>query len=265
VRIADEVLKAYTRTELRLLVCVTNPTKAAFHIHSLRVITQAYETVGSRVLRLVKPKGFVEPVKITFKPSRNVGSGVELLDEKVWMIGPNGIEHAMLLLDLDTAPGLYQVVFEISGRKDGETVTRLSPTFVFHVEEPGLDLLTLHVVGRHYDSPANQVLHLPRHEWRRLKRETVAPNQRVYLGPSGHEIVNQKTEHTWIIRAVRTRPGSDENSEAWSLSEPPTVLLNLGTPVDEELYSTRAALSRVAGGDGWQDLLPRQLGRRRSR
>lgn len=265
VRIGDEVLKAYTSAELRLVACVTNPTKAAFHVHSLRVTTQGYESLGGRVLRLVKPKGFIEPVKITFRPSQNVGSGVELLDDKVLTIGPNAVEHATLLLDRATAPGLYRVAFEISGRKDGETLTRLSPTFVFHVEESGLDLLTLHVVGRHYDSPANQVLRLPQHEWKRLKRETVAANRRVYLGPSGHEIVNQKTDRTWIIRAVRTRPGSVEDSEAWSPSEPPTVLLDLGTPVDEELYSTRAALSRVTGGDSWQDLLPRQLSRRRSR
>ncbi|MCA1616873.1 MAG: hypothetical protein LC800_22875 [Acidobacteria bacterium] len=265
VRIGDEVLKAYTSTELRLLACVTNPMKAAFPIHSLRVTTQGYESVSGRVLRLVKPKGFVEPVKITFRPSHSVGSGVELLDDKVWTIGPNAVEHATLLLDRATAPGLYQVAFEISGRKDGETVARLSPTFVFHVEEPGLDLLTLHVVGRHYDSPVGQLLHLPRQEWRRLKREAGAANRRVFLGPSDHEIINQKTDHTWIIRAVRTKPGRVEHSEAWSASEPPKVLLDLGTPVDEELYSARAALGRVTGKDGWQDLLPRQLDRRRSR
>lgn len=265
VRVGDEVLKAYTSKELRLLACVTNPTKAAFHIHSLRVTTQGYESVGGRVLRLVKPKGFVEPIKITFNPSRNVGSGVELLDGKVWTIGPNAVEHVTLLLDPDTVPGLYQVAFEISGRKDGETVTRLSPTFVFHVQEPGLDLLTLHVVGRHYDSPARQVLHLPRHEWRRLKRETAAADRRVYLGPSHYEVVNQKTDSTWIIRAVRTKPGSAEHLKTWSPSELPTILLDLGTPVDEELYSARTALGRVTGEDGWQDLLPGQLGRRRTK
>jgi hypothetical protein len=41
--------------------------------------------------------------------------------------------------------------------------------------------------------------------------------------------------------------------------------MDLGTPVDEELCSTCAALSRVKGWDGWQDLLPSQLVRRRSR
>ena len=104
VRIGDEVLKAYTSRELRLLACVTNPTKAAFHVHSLRVTTQGYESVGGRVLRFVKPKGFIEPVKVTLRPSQNVGSGVELLDDKVLTIGSNAMGHATLLLDRATAP-----------------------------------------------------------------------------------------------------------------------------------------------------------------
>jgi hypothetical protein len=264
-KVGDEVLKAYTSTELRLLACVTNPTKTAFHIHSLRVITQNHESVSSRVLRLVKPKGFIEPVKISFRPSQIVGSGVELLNDTVWTVGPDAIEHATLLLDHGIGPGIYQVAFEISGRIDGETVTRLSPTFVFHVDEPDCDMLILHVVGRHYDSPARQVLQLPRHEWGRLKRGAGSADRSLYLGPSNYEIINQKTDNTWVIRAVRTRLGSVEHTDDWSRVESPTVLLDLGTPVDEELYSTRVALSRVMGEDGWQDLLPKQLNRRGAR
>lgn len=53
--------------------------------------------------------------------------------------------------------------------------------------------------------------------------------------------------------------------KAWSTAEPPMVLPNLGTLMDEELYSTLSALTRVTGEDIWQDLLSKQLDRRRSR
>jgi hypothetical protein len=244
---------------------VTNPTKTSFHVHSLRVTTQGYGKVGGRVLRLVKPKGFIEPAQITFSPSVNVGSSVDILDGRVWAVNPKSTEHATLLLDRGTSPGLYQVGISVSGQRGSETVARLSPTFAFHVEAPGCDMLTLYVVGRHYDSPASQVLRLPRQEWMRLKREACAANRRLYLGPSPDEIIKQKTDRTWIIRAVRASLGSVEHSEAWGTAEPPVVVMDLGTPVDEELYSTRAALDRIMGTDGWQDLLPKQLDRRRLR
>ena len=264
VRVDGEAIKAYTSTELRLLLSTTNPSQTPFEVHTVDVITLAFRQLSDRVLRLVKPKGFIEPVKVTFRPSQQCGSSVQVLGDRIWQINANSTEHLVLVLDKTTGPGLYSVMVRIHGRRDGESIMRLSPIFVFHVKDAGTDLLTLQVVGRHYDSPAAQVLNLPRSAWKRLKREVESKNTRVYLGPTDHEIIRHKTDTTWMIRSVKTESDGPPHTETWSFQDPYTVVMDLGTPVDEELYSASEAFRRVTGSDEWQDLLPLQLKRRRA-
>jgi hypothetical protein len=265
VKVDGEITKAYTSTELRLLLSITNPSKTPLDVHTVDVVTVGYRQLTDRVLRLVKPKGLIEPIKVTFQPSQRCGSAVHVLEDRIWQIDACSTEHLVLVLDKAAGPGLYSVMFRIHGRCNGESITRLSPIFVFHVEDTGTDLLTLQVVGRHYDSPAAQVLNLPRSAWKRLKREVKPQNMRVYLGPTDHEVVHHKTDTTWMIRSIKTQPGRASNTASWSTENPYTVVLDLGTPVDEELYSATEAFRRVSGSDRWQDLLPLQLKRRRAR
>jgi hypothetical protein len=259
------VVKAYNSTEFRLLVIVTNPTEKPFDAYALNAVTRDYRAVDSRVLRLNKAKGFVEPVKIPFSPAPRTGSSVNVFGEKVLDVRAGGSEYVELLLDSNVRPGLYHVLFTLHGRSGGNEVTRRSPVFVFHVQGSDADVLTLQVWGRHYDSPAEEVLNLPRTMWKMLKREVKSSNKDVYLGPSPYEVHHQKPDRTWLIRGVKTRPAEEENTVLFSMAEPSTVIMDLGTPVDEELYSTDDAFDRSLGADRWQDLLPVQLNRRAAR
>jgi hypothetical protein len=257
------VVKAYNSTELRLLVMITNPTDKPFDAYALNAVTLSHQVVDSRVLRLVKAKGLVDPIQILFRPTPMAGSSVSVLGDKVWHVKAGDTEIVELLLDASVQPGLYSVTFTLQGRSDGAPVTRRSPVFVFHVQGPKADALTLKVWGRHYDSPAEQVLYLPRVDWKRLKRETKTPYTDVYLGPSPHEVMHRKPDPTWVIHGVRTKPVEEKHRVRLGHAEASTVLMDLGTLVDEELYSLNEALDRATGTDGWQDLLPVQLKRRR--
>jgi hypothetical protein len=263
VKTEGEVLKAYNSTEFRLLVIVTNPTEKAFDAYALNAITLDYQAVDFRVLRLIKAKGFVEPVKIPFCPLSQIGASVNVFGEKVLNVRARGSEHAELLLDSSVQPGLYQIMFMLQGRADGVEVTRHSPVFVFHKSGPGIDLLTLRVWGRHYDSPVEQILNLPNAIWKKLKREVKSPNRDVYLGPAPQDTMHKKADRTWMIRGVRTEPGDKENTVHFSMNEPSTVIMDLGTPIDEKLYSVDDAFNQNSGIDKWQNLLPVQLSRRR--
>lgn len=259
------VLKAYNSTEFRLLVIITNPTEKAFDAYALNAITLDYQAVDSRVLKLVKAKGFVEPFKISFRPSPQKGASVNVFGEKILNIRARDSEHAELLLDSSLQPGLYQIMFTLQGRSDGVEVTCHSPVFIFHKTEPGTDLLTLRVWGRHYDSPVEQIVNLPNAIWKSLKREVKSANSDVYLGPAPQDIMHNKADRTWMIRGVRREPGEKEHTAYFSMDEPSTVIMDLGTPIDEELYSVDDAFNRNAGIDKWQNLLPVQLNRRGKR
>ena len=188
-----------------------------------------------------------------------------MFGEKVLNVRARGSEYLELLLDSNVRPGLYQVMFTLQGRSGGVEVTRHSPIFVFHKQGPNAEVLTLNVEGRHYDSPAEQVLNLPRTSWKLLKREVEASNSRLYLGPSPYEVIYGKPDQRWLVRKVKTVPGDDKNAVQWSAAEPSTVVMDLGTPVDEELFSTDDAFARTSGTDKWQDLLPIQINRRGAR
>lgn len=256
------VVKAYNSTEFRLLAIVTNPTGKPFDAYALNAVTRDYRAVDSRVLRLNKYKGLVEPVKIPFRPAPEGGSSVNVFGEKVLNVRAGGSEYVELLLDSNVRPGLYQVMFTLQGRSGGNEVTRRSPVFVFHIQGPDADVLTLRVWGRHYDSPAEQVLNLPRAAWKMLKREVKSSNKDVCLGPSPHEVHHRKHDKTWLIRGVKKKPAEEPHTALFNIEEPSMVIMDLSTPVDEDLYTTDDVFDRSFGVDRWQDLLPVQLNRR---
>jgi hypothetical protein len=80
----------------------------------------------------------------------------------------------------------------------------------------------------------------------------------VFLGPAFHEVMTRQTDPTWIIRACEIEPGGGM-SAAIDYTEPTTVLLDLGTPVDEELYTQDKIMSEMLGAENWQKLLPSYL------
>ncbi|HEY0323067.1 MAG TPA: hypothetical protein VGC66_19075 [Pyrinomonadaceae bacterium] len=256
------VTKAFNNVELRLLVTITNPTRATLDVHSLNVITLNYQQVMGRVLRLSKMKGLFQPLELSFLPSPNAGGSKDVLGGRVWRINGGARETLALTLDRGAPPGLYQVVFSVNGKMDGRSIVRRSSRFDIHVKGGEADILDLYVFDRHYDSPAAQLLALDDSTWKRLKDETKDRNQLVFLGPSFYEISTGLTDHTWIIRACKAQPQGDGSRATIGFGEPTTEILNLGTAVDEELFSLDEIMCQIVGND-WREILAVQLKRHR--
>lgn len=256
------VTKAFNNVELRLLVTITNPTRATLDIHSLNVTTLNYQQVTGWVVRLSKMKGLFQPLELSFLPSPNAGGSKDVLGGRVWRINGGARETLALTLGRGATPGLYQVVISVNGKLDGRSVVRRSSRFDIHVKGDDSDLLDLYVLDRHYDSPAAQLLALDDSTWRMLKEEATDRNQLVFLGPSFYEISTGLTDHTWIVRACKAQPQEDGLSTRIEFGEPSAEILNLGTAVDEELFSLDEIMRQIVGDD-WRELLAAKLKRYR--
>lgn len=150
------------------------------------------------------------------------------------------------------------------GLSHGQRVTMFSPSFLVHIDGEKEDLLELAVHGRHYDSPTTQLLALGEDEWNMLRALSARNDRKLFLGPTLYELLHGHRDSVWVVREVAVQSG-DADGLSWELiqgDEPAVVVLDLGTAVDEELYSLQAAQQRIALTDGWQDLFPIQLGRR---
>jgi hypothetical protein len=259
VEVGGEVVKAFSSFELRILATVSNPTRAVLNINSLEVVTASYLKEVGRVVRLMKQKGIFQPLELRFLPSRNVGGSSDVLGGKVWRVNGGATESVALLLDERAPAGLYHVAFTIKGTLDGRPITRSSSCFAIHVAESDGDILAFNVFGKYYDSPAAQVLRLDEAMWGRLRGEADKPGRMVFLGPAFHEVMTRQVDPTWIIRACEIEPGANGMSAAIDYTEPTTVLLDLGTPVDEELYTQDKIMSDMLGAENWQKLLPSYL------
>jgi len=207
-------------------------------------------------------KGLFQPLELSFLPSPNAGGSKDVLGGRVWRINGGARETLALTLERGAPPGLYQVVFSVNGKMDGRSVVRRSSRFDIHVKGDDADVLDLYVFDRHYDSPAAQLLALDDSTWRRLKEETKDCDQLVFLGPSFYEISTGLTDHTWIIRACKAQPQEDGRSARIEFGEPTAEILNLGTAVDEELFSLDQIMCQIVGDD-WRELLAAQLKRYR--
>ncbi len=247
-----------------MLAAVTNHGDLPFDLHSLMVTTLDYRQLKGRVVRLEKPKGVFQPIKLTFGLSQIPGGSRSVLGDRVWRVAPRHTDVIALVLDVRTLPGVYRIVFSAQGVLDGQRVTMFSPSFLVHIDGEKEDLLELAVHGRHYDSPTTQLLALGEDEWNMLRALSARNDRKLFLGPTLYELLHGHRDSVWVVREVAVQSG-DADGLSWELvqgDEPAVVVLDLGTAVDEELYSLQAAQQRIALTDGWQDLFPIQLGRR---
>ena len=265
--ISGRIVKAFTPMDFRLLLTVTNHMAAPLDIHNISIVTLAHSSEVDRVLRLSKPKGIFNPVELTFRPTTTVHGEVEVLKGKIWRVAPRSTEIACLLLDDNTAPGVYEFLVSARGNVAGQSIHVESCRFALHVPSEHEDILKLNVKGRHYDSPACQVLNLPEDSWRLVKNEVKKQDQAVYLGPSEHEILHGIQDERWVIRRLASHPIQDGALSGRLLSpeQQSIVILDLGTLVDEELYSLEIARLRMTGSDSWQDLFDLQIQRRQDK
>lgn len=258
----QELMKAYTGDEFRLIATLTNNRNQNADCHALEVITSQFEPVVGRVLRLVKMKGLYKPVELRFSPSPVAGGYVNILGSQVWRIEAKAQELIRLMLRKDARPGFYRIIFRARCNTENKKIDLFSPSFLLRVRDPKEDVLTLHVF-RHYDSAVRHVLNLDEATWRELKRRTSAGTSIVFLGPSLIEISRRVTDSTWIIREIPGTPSDDGRGLSFSSGQPSQILLDLKVPVEEELYSVSHAIERMAGQAEWQTILPRQMERRR--
>jgi hypothetical protein len=260
----DEVTKAYTQQEFRLGAVLTNNSNRPVDVHAFEVITLDFQHIETRVLRLAKMKGLYKPIELVFNPSTRVGGVSGILGPFAWRVESQNQEMIRLTLDEDSQPGLYRIMFRVSFTEGTELIKLHSPSFLLRVGDSTDDVLTLHVF-RHYDSAAEYVLRLEESKWRLLKGRTSAGDSIVFLGPSSYEISKRIEDSTWIIREIAGVPLTDGRPGIEiSYGQPSTILLNLGVPVEEDLYSLADAIGRVSGQDRWQSLLPKQMERRKT-
>jgi hypothetical protein len=258
----NEITKAYTGTEFRLIAMITNNSERDVDISSIDVITLEHEKVSSRVLRLAKMKGLYDPIEMRFRPSPVAGGLSNVLDSQAWRVKGRDQEPIRLTFQEDVDPGFYRIIFRARGKHAGETVDLYSPTFSVNVRDPREDVLLLHVL-KHYDSAAPHVLNLDKSTWNSLKAETRAKGVMVFLGPSLVDIPRRIKDSTWLIREVVGTPhAGDDRRISIPFNQPSKTLLDLGIPVEEELYSLTSALQRVLDADSSKRLLPQQIARR---
>jgi hypothetical protein len=260
----DEIVKAYTGSEFRLIAIVTNNNERDLDIHSLDAITLEHKHMSSRILRLAKMKGLYDPIEIRFRPSTVVGGLSNILGSQVWRIKARNQEPIRLSFQDDPEPGFYHIIFRARGKCGEETVDLYSPSFVVNVRDPREDVLILHVM-KHYDSAARHVLNLDQASWGSLKAKTGLKNIILFLGPSLVDIPRRIKDSTWRIRElVGTASAGNERSISIPFDQPSRVLLDLGIPVEEELYCQNNAIQRVVGADNSRKLLPEQIARRKA-
>jgi hypothetical protein len=259
----NEITKAYTGSGFRLVAMITNNSERDLDIHSLDVITLEHEHISSRVLRLAKMKGLYDPIEIRFRPSTVPGASSNILGSRIWCVKARAQEAIRLSFQENLEPGFYDIIFRARGKCAGEAVDLYSPSFVVNVRDPGEDVLVLHVM-RHYDSAAPHVLKLDQASWNSLKAETASQSKMLFLGPSLVDIPRRIRDSTWLVREVFGTPSAgNDRSISIPFKQPSRILLDLGIPVEEELYSLTDAIQRVCGADSSMKLLPEQIARRK--
>lgn len=265
VLINSHIVKAFSPIELKLLTTITNHMGYTLNIHKISAYTVAYYPKVDRVLRLSKPKGIFNPVELTFRPTTNVHGEVEILKGKIWRVPSRSSEIACLLLDEDTSPGVYEFIMTANGKIEGTPVQVKSCSLFLHVPSKNEDFIELNVIGHHYDSPACQILGLDDETWGKIHKKTEQIGYDVYLGPSPYEILNDIQDNRWFIRQAPSNPlRTKGHLEVHpSMTKEATIVFDLGTPVDEKLYSRQTALIRKMGTDPWQNLFDFQLKRRK--
>jgi len=85
----------------------------------------------------------------------------------------------------------------------------------------------------------------------------------VFLGPTFREVMINETDKSWIVRSCPVEV-QENGSGRISPAKPSSVLLDLKSEVDEEIFSLDSVMTRVTGTDKWSELVRRTLNRRRN-
>jgi Holliday junction resolvase len=262
IKVDEDVVKAYSEYEFRLLIYMSNLTKAPITVQSLDVVTLHYQKITSRILRLRKAKGLYEPIEIQFSPSTVEGGESEILGKKVWQIEGGQGEIIALSLHLNARPGLYRLIFRASVLMNGKLTTQYSPQFMLFIQDKNNDLLNLQVFNRHYDSPTSLVLNLNEDEWSRLKQYTKKDDCMIFLGPTFREAMYGYTDKNWTIRSCKIEK-IDDREVRIDPQVPSELVLDLEGVIDEELVCGFVEFTEhMLEKQQWSDIILAQINRR---
>lgn len=259
--INDQVVKHYTDNEFYLLCYISNLGREICHLHRLACFTEQYVVNNERTLRLVKPKGIFEPPVFRFRPSTSPGSETDVLNGRVWQIAGENREVIKLALSNNVPAGCYQVSFRALGTRGSVRVALRSASFPLRCGAASNELMLM-VAGKHYDAGAEAVLRSSDEIWNRLVALSQKRGTFLYLGPTLADVLNGRSKpQTWIVQRIQAEhDGQDLVLDGSSEGE---LVVDLGIPIHEELYSLSTAAARAVGQDEWMGLLPVQLERRR--
>ena len=85
----------------------------------------------------------------------------------------------------------------------------------------------------------------------------------VFLGPTFREVMTNETDKNWIVRSCPVEL-QENGSGRISPAKPSSVLLDLQSEVDEEIFSLDNVITRVTGTDKWSELVRRTFDRHRN-
>jgi len=237
--IEQSYFKSYTEDQFLIDVLIQNKSNSDLIINEIVIITVDYKRVESRVLRQFKMKGLKEPIKFSFEPSYYRGLEVELLSpDKVLVVGKGSTEILQFSLADKIKSGFYNLMFEVRGNSRGKAVRLNSEIFHLNVLDTDADQLSLCVLGKYYEEPVPAILELSNQKWNLLK-----DNPDGSLRFLGKTILPKSLDiepMSWKILEVKVRRIDSHTGE---LDDSESVLLDLGTPITEELYSVAGFLS----------------------
>lgn len=221
--------KAYTETDFGLLLNIINPFDDEILLTNISVRTIHYEPHQYRVLRQHGPKGFIEPAKLTFIPSKISGESTSLFkNDTLFSIAPVSKEIFLLKLGNDVIDGYYKLRIVVDILYKDNRINLKSEIVPLNIQSSINDnCVFLNIALSHQDSISKTILGLDNHSWESLKEESKNEEYLVYLGDTILDYSFRTSDTTWKIKKLKkmniTKGGFDISSNQKSI-----IVLDLG-------------------------------------
>jgi hypothetical protein len=221
--------KAYTETDFGLLLNIINPFDDEILLTNISVRTINYEPHQYRILRQHGPKGFIEPTKLTFIPSKNSGESIRLFkNDTLFIVSPFSKEKFLLKLDDCCIDGFYKLMIIVNVLYKDKHITLESEIVPLSIQNSiDENCVFLNIALSHHDSISKNVLQLDAPSWEYLKKESVNDEYLLYLGDTILDHPFRTLDSTWKIKKLKKR-NITKNGFEFSSAQKSTVVLNLG-------------------------------------
>ncbi len=242
IKVGDNTMKAYSDFEFRLSATFYNSREVPADITNIKINTVNYSKVTGRILVQHKTKGFFRPPEFKFKPSTNVYGEFNIATNQILRVEKGKPENIRLILDETATPGLYHFYLSADVKIYKEDYNLVSGIFCLYILDKEMDdYVTLNVLGKHYDHLSEKILSIKNESWNFLKDETNQHKQMVFLGPTYLDPLYK--DLTWKIKKIIA--SKEANNELIFEDQVPVELIDLGLPVDNEIYSPLHMLNNL--------------------